>query len=180
MRHIRWWCFNCQCHLHNMGQTRLGNLSLYSKPPSWRPKVIGSRAWNCECNYHQFFLCLYLKVVGVNNWSCAPFEQRFLFRKSVANQIGQNLNSIDVGHQNVYQSTWIICMYMYYIMSLLCLKDLHNWLLKGNSSITIQILFQYPRYGVRQNLILVLIFHVANFYLFPTDKSLRRESRREY
>ena len=35
----------------------------------------------------------------------------------MANEIDQNLNSIDIGYNNVYKSTWTICIF--YIMSLL-------------------------------------------------------------
>ena len=88
------------------------------------PHVIGSRAWSWECNHHQYFICFFVKVEEIIIGSCALFEDRIKIRKSRANQIAQNLNSIDIGHQNVNKSTWAICIF--YIMSLLCFHWLGN------------------------------------------------------
>ena len=68
----------------------------------------------------QIFVCFSVNVLEINYWSCAPFKHRVLFRKSLANQIGRNLNSIDIGQQNVNQSTCIICLFN--IMSRLCIQ----------------------------------------------------------
>ena len=87
------------------------------KPPSWKPHSIGSRAWSWECNHHQYFKLSCVKVEEINFRICALFENRNLIRKTLANQIVQNLNSIDIGHNNVNKSTCTICIF--YIMSLL-------------------------------------------------------------
>ena len=52
-----------------------------------------------------------MKVEEINILSCAPIEHRISFQKTLADQIGRNLNSIDIGHNNVNKSTWTISIF---------------------------------------------------------------------
>ena len=66
------------------------------------------------------FYMLHCKKCRDQYLGCAPFEHRFSFRKSLANQMRQNLISIDIGHNSVNKRRWTICIF--YIMSPLCMQ----------------------------------------------------------
>ena len=116
MRHIRCCCFYCsRCHLHKMGQTRLRDLSLYCLNSSQTPilRAASHRLSRLELRMlsPSIFQMSLRKFVKINIKSCALFEHRISIWKTLANQIGQNLNSIDIGHSNVNKSTWTICIF---------------------------------------------------------------------
>ena len=114
--HIRCCCVYCccQCYIHKMGQTRLRAIFVYclscTQIPNLKATTYRFSRLELRMQSSSTFHMLLCEVMLPLNMIC-------LIRISFANQIGLNLNSIDIGHNNVMYG---LSAYIIFIMSLLC------------------------------------------------------------